>query len=450
MTLENSREVERKVGVFDGVWLIVALMLGVGIFKTPPLIAGAVDGSLSLMGIWLLAAFLSFCGAVCYAELSSEFPYQGGDYYFLCRAFGPLIGFLFGWSQTFLIRPGSIAAIAMAGAEYLQVGAPMSAHFSIPILACALIALLTGVQLVGLKTGVRTQTTLSILGYTVLLLMIVVAMFGKATTDLAVTTPSEVSTQTDYGLALILALFCFGGWSEISLIGGEVKNPSRTIRYSLLSGISLITALYLLINVALVKALTFGGLQVSSTPFAQIFSTSSFDFSKVIAIIIVLCTLGSLSAILFTSGRLSYAFCREVSFLRLFGRWDSSRSIPGRALFMQGLLSCAFSIAAGSFSTVLVYTTAVVWLFYLAVGISLCFLRSKATQRRLITSVWGYPLTPLLFILSCILLLVSAIQYDLQGTLITFTFVISGIPVYLLNAKNGRVECISMSATAQD
>ena len=425
-----EHEERRVIGVFDGVCLVVGLVIGVGIYQTPPLIAGSVPSETALYTVWIIGALLTIAGALTYIELATTFPEDGGDYQFLRRAFGPKVGYVYAWSQIFLIRPGAIAAVAFPCAEYIKNGFPvLTSVMSEPILAAALILALSLVNICGTLHGVFTQNVLSVLAYGLLLVFALAGAFFVGDSGLA----SHANEQTpNFGLALILVLFCFGGWSELALVAGEVSKPTKNFRVSMLVGIGLVTALYCLINYTFCRAIGFVALATTEAPASHVFYNLP---SAVVACLVALACLSSLNALILAGSRISFAFGEDSRLFKFLGAWSGQYNGPTVSIALQGGLAIAIALLAGSFSSVLVYTTAVVWLFYFLSGLSLFSLRRRFPDVERPKPVWGYPFTPLVFCASCLYLVYSAFEYDLRGSLITFGFALLGVAVFHLEQR---------------
>jgi amino acid transporter len=413
----------KSFNYFDGVCLTIGLILGVGIYEAPPLIAASAGSEGGVYFFWILGALLSMAGVLCYVELASAYPREGGDYYFLKRAYGPAAGFAYGWSQIWLIRPGAIAAVSFPVASYLKVTLPdLTGGIPEVGIACGAVLLLSGFNALGTRSGKWVQNTLTSLSYIVLLILVAGAYAGS-TGVLTVESGSEHSSRSDPGLALILVLFCYGGWSELALVAGEVKRPRKTFLYALCIGLVLVAGIYFLINSAYIRVLGFEGLIRSTAPAVEALSQHG---KLVVGFVVVLCCLSSLNALILAGGRITYALGRDYPCLSFMSGWNTKVNSPVRAILIQALVSVSIVLLAGSFRSVLVYTTAVVWFFYFLVGVSLMRLRQKDPGTVRPYRVWLYPWVPVLFCSSCLYLIYAAVLYDWKGSLITMGIAVLG------------------------
>lgn len=426
--MSDKSEVARTLSFFDGVSIVVGLIVGVGIYETPPIIAASVSSTMELYAIWLVGGVLTVCGALVYAELGSAFPRAGGDYFFLKRSLGSGVAFVYGWSQLFLIRPGAIAAVSFPVATHIN---QLLGWTEIDALVGAgVIVALSVLNILGAKAGRIFQNVLASASVVLLLgLALFCLIFPALEVEASSVTEPHV---TDYGLALILVLFCYGGWSELTFLGSEIKNPQRAIPGMLMAGVGIVTGLYVLINMGFCSRLGFAGLAHSKAPAVAILPAS---WHFLVAFLIVLCTASSLNALIMAGGRLGFAVGEDVFWLKSLARWDAHRQSPVSSLLVQMFLSAAIALLAGSFANVLVYTTAVVWIFYFIVGVGLWRLRREEPSLERPFRMWGYPVSLIFFLSSCLYLIWSSFNYDFTGTMFTIFFCAIGGLVYWLSIR---------------
>ncbi|MBP1612168.1 MAG: amino acid transporter, partial [Acidobacteria bacterium] len=299
----------RALSLFDATCLIVGIIVGAGVYQVAPDVARGAGSAAGALALWAAGALLSLCGALGYAELASAFrDREGGDVVYLGRAYGPWAGFLFGWTQLAVVRPGDIAVMAFAFATYARaLLEPLAAGGSpgpglLPYAAGA-VAVLTALNVAGVTEAKWAQNLL-----TVAKVIGLVAIAG-----LALATPRAAPAAADveplpWTVALILVLFSYGGWNEMAYVAAEVKHPRRSIVRALLLGMAAVAALYLLLNGALLHALGVGGVAASSAVASDAVSIRlPGTGSRLVAALIAVSALGAVNGLIFTGARISYA-----------------------------------------------------------------------------------------------------------------------------------------------
>lgn len=412
---------KKELSLFDSTCIIVGIIIGVGIYQVAPDVAKGAYCWWGILVIWLIGGLLSLFGAMGYAELATAYPQEGGDYVYLSRAYGRWAGYLFGWIQLAIVRPGDIAVIAFAFAMYARTIYDPFAGSLIPysqrIYAGAAVAILTGINILGVKGGKWTQnilTTVKVLGLLAIVGVAVVAPQGSPAVETF--EPFPVS------LALIFVLFTFGGWNEMAYVAAEVKNPRRNIVRALVLGSTVVIVLYLLMNGAFLYTLGYEGLATSKAAATdcvlKIFPETG---GRLISVLVCISALGAVNGLIFTGARISYALGAEHRCFSILGRWHGRTGTPIWALSVQGAISVALIIIFGSFVDVILYTAIAVYSFYLATSLSVIVLRYKEPKAERPYRVTGYPITTLIFCAVCVFLIYSAVSYawnEKRGSLI--------------------------------
>ncbi len=425
--LESPR---RQLSLFDSTCIIVGIIIGAGIYETAPTVAGCMGGSLGTLAIWLAGGLLALSGALCYAELASAYPDFGGDYLYLTRAWGRWAGYLFGWSQLVVVRPGDIALMAFIFARYAgQLYEFPGSRLWYAILA---VVVLTLVNILGVKQSKWTQNILTILKALGLMAVILAGFMASSTSQ------PPVAREAGFGgigLGLILVLFTYGGWNEMAYVAAEVKKPQRNIVRALVLGTVSVMTLYLLVNVAFLYALGYDRMAGSEAVAVETMATRFPELAgRAIAVIICISALGAVNGLVFTGARITYAMGRDHAIFRPFGQWHGSLNTPIRALLLQGVISLAIIVLAGSFIDTIIYAAPVVWLFFLWTGLSVYRLRKKEPHIRRAYKVTGYPVTPAVFCGCCLFMLYNCITYAWEfkrtGLIVLAGVVILGWFVY--------------------
>ncbi len=435
---EGERTVPpRELSVFDSICIIAGIIMGVGIYETAPTVAGAMPNATWTLLAWVLGGVFTLAGALTYAELASAYPREGGDYVYLTRAYGEWAGFLFAWANLVILRPGFIASIAFPFAHYLEkvwtplAGTRWESHEAV-IMAVVATVVLTMINVLGVHHGAWMQNILMSVKALGILAIFVVGLWGAPSS-----TPIEPARSLNVSglnLAMILVLFTYGGWSEIAYVAAEVRDPKRNLVRSLVWGTIVVTGLYLLVNVAFLQTLGHARMAASKAVAADTVAVVFPKYaSSAISLLICLSALGAMNGLIFAGARISHALGEDYRLFSRLGRWSRRFETPASALWVQGGMTVALLVLAGSFQGVLLYTTGVLWAFFLATGVSLFVLRAREPDQPRPYKVTGYPWTPLLFCASCVFIIYSALAYDARGTMVSAAILCLGLPLYRLS-----------------
>ncbi len=350
----RDEPVSGSLGLWDAVSIIVGIVVGAGIYQTAPDILGMSGSPQVALVAWAIAGVLSFVGALCYAELATTYPRDGGDIVYLSRAFGRWVGFLFGWVQLTVILTGSIGAMAFVFANYairlfkdtFDVELGLTAAFAF---AGGAIFVLTISNVLGVVFGKLIQNSLT-LAKVIGLGAIIVAGF-LAPTEGAFAQHSEpfAAFPPLIGIALVLILYTYGGWNDAAFVAAEVRNGRKNITRSLLLGILIITSLYLLVNYAYVNALGWGKAAGSSQIAADVlnrgFGTGGVTL---MCVLVMVSALGAVNGLIFTGARVYATIGKDYSVFRWMSGWAQQRGTPVPALITQGVLALGLVFLVGT------------------------------------------------------------------------------------------------------
>ena len=420
----------------DAVGIIVGIIIGAGIFKTPALVAGNVGGTDTLVLAWILGGLISLIGALCYAELASAYPDAGGDYHFLTRAFGLRLSFLFAWGRLTVIQTGSIALLAFVLGDYASAVLPLGTY-STALYAAVVVAALTLLQMAGAPKAAFAQNLLTSIEVLGVLLVAFVGLLGPSAAPAA---SASSAGGAGFGLVMVFVLLTYGGWNEASYVSAEVREPGRNMARALVLSIVVVTALYVAVNIGLVRGLGLVTLAGSKAPAAELLERMTGRATAVVvSLMVVVSTLTSINATVFTGARSAYAVGRDFAPFRLLGRWHAGRQAPVNALLVQAVIALLL-IGVGAFTrhgfeTMVEYTAPVFWTFILLAGIALFVLRRREPTRPRPFRVPFYPLTPLVFCATCAYLLYSSLAYTRVGALLGVAVVAVGAIVLLVGAR---------------
>ncbi len=425
---------KQTLSVVDAVALVVGVVIGVGIFKTPSLVAANTGREDIFLLAWVVGGVVSLAGALCYAELATTYPHAGGDYHYLFHAFGRNLAFLFAWARMTVIQPGSIAMLAFVSGDYISQLLPFGNHAS-SLYAAIAIGTLTGLNLTGSQKGTWTQnflTILKILG----LLSVVVAGISFASPPPPLVSPAP-TPGVAFGMAMIFVLLTFGGWNEGAYISAELPQVQRNMVRVLLWGLGIIMGIYLLVNIAYLKGLGLKELSQSEVVAAdlmrRIFGEGG---AKFISFLIAVSALGAINATIFTGARTNYALGQDFHLLGFLGRWRERENTPTNALLLQGAIASVLvllgTLTRKGFATMVDYTAPVFWSFFLLAGLSLFVLRVREPEVARPFRVPLYPFTPLFFCATCVYMLRSSIAYTGIGALVGLAVLSAGVLLLLL------------------
>jgi amino acid transporter len=456
--------IKPKLGLWDAVSIIIGIVIGSSIYQTPPTIFQNVAGPWEAMGVWVLCGVLSLVGALCYAELATAYPRSGGDYVYLTRAFGPWVGFLFGWAQLAVILSGSTGAMAFIFGEYaadlFNVAQEGKAGFAAIAAVLAVVAL-SIVNILGVVLGKVIQNSLTaakVLG----LGGIIIAGFFWSQPD--AWTVSKPISGPGFGLAMILVLYAYGGWNDAAFVAADVRDR-RDLPKALLLGTAIVTVIYLAVNAAYILGLGFEGARQYRPVAADVLRGPLGEWgSKVMAVLVMISALGAINGLIFTGSRVYSSLGAEHSVFAVLGHWHPTLKTPVWSLLIQGAIAVVMILAVGTdagrgfidtivtstgagtvpwkdyfggFNTLFAGTAPVFWTFFLLTGISLFVLRIKEpeVERPFRLAMPWYPLLPLVFCGMCVFGLYSASTYAKYISLIGIIPLLVGVPLYFLSTR---------------
>ena len=434
MTDNPNLKPQPTFNVIEAGAVVVGVVIGVGIFKTPALVATNVDSEISFLLIWLLGGLISFIGAVCYAELATAYPHPGGEYHYLTRSFGKEIALLFAWARLSVMQTGSIALLAFVFGDYCSQLIPLGNHASAIYAALAVITL-TLINAMGIQPSKWLQNWLTAAK---LLGLLFVFFAGLAVTSSATSMASSPSNpEGSYGLAMIFVLLTFGGWSEAAYLSAEIQDVQRNMVRVLVGSIGAIALIFLLVNFAYLKGLGLNAIANSEAVAAdlmlQVLGESGAQF---ISLLIAVSALGAIQGTILTGARTNYALGQDWKLFSWLGRWDERTQTPLNALLIQGAITLALillgTLTRSGFATMVEFTAPVFWFFLLLTTLSIFVLRSLEPEVSRSFRVPFYPLTPLLFCVTCVYMLQASLTYTGIGALVGVVVLLSGIPLLLV------------------
>ena len=423
-------------------------MVGTGIFTTSGFIIEELGNPQTMLLCWLVGGIFALCGALCYGELGAMFPRAGGEYVFLRESFGKAMGFLSGWISLIVGFSAPIAAASVAIATYFfrAVPVPFSQELATPfsglkiitispttLLAAAIIIIFSLIHYHSLFLGSRVQNGLTIFKIGLIVVFVVCGLFlGDGSTD-NFSEGLDMSTvfQDKFAISLIFISFAYSGWNAAAYLGGEIKKPSRNIPLALFAGTFLVICLYLLLNVVYIYALPAkemsGVLEVGAQSAVSLFGN---DVSKYFSGAIAIGLLSVLSAMIMAGPRVYYAMAKDGIFFELFGRVNRLHRTPAYAIFLQAGIAIVMVITA-SFDKLLIYIGFTLSLCAMLTVVGMIRLRINQPDLTRDYKTFGYPVTPLLFILGNLWVIYFSIKSRPIASLFGLGTIALGILVYL-------------------
>lgn len=444
-TIENG--LERKLGLFPVTNIVIANMIGAGIFITTGLLMEDLRNPLLMILLWIVGGIIALCGALCYGELGAAIPRAGGEYIFLSKLFHPLFGFLSGWVSFFVGFSAPIAASAIGFTEYFTRAFPKLLSLGIfeaateavvlkKFYAILIIFAFTLIHLRGIEFGTRVQNFLTLLKVGLIVGLVVIGFsLGKGSLG-------HFSQGSDFsfnfggwktiGLSLMWIMFAYSGWNASAYIGSEIKNPLKNLPRSLILGTGVVIFLYFCLNLFYVYAISpedmSGVISIGGLAVGNLFGKS---FESFLSVLISFALFSSLSAFIILGPRVYYAMAKDRYFFKFASEVHSKYRVPSKSILLQCIIS-AVIVLSGSFEQILTYMGFSLGIFPILAVIGVFKLRhlKKSTYK-----LPGFPIVPLVYILAGVsILFLGFLERPIPSSIAILT-VIAGIPAYFIFKK---------------
>jgi APA family basic amino acid/polyamine antiporter len=430
------------IGFPSAVLLVMGGIVGVGIFVNPAVVAQSLHSPALALTAWIVGGVMAVMGAFVYAELAARMPATGGEYVYLRETYGPLVGFLFGWTTLLVVQAGGMAAVAIVFARNLDV--LMGGGLFEPAVVVAVLAILALINCLGVQAGDGVQAALGALKFGAIAALIVAGLFIAPHASVAAaatrTTP-ETNLVKSFGAALIPVVFSYGGWQTANYVAGEMKEGQRNLSRALLVGVLTVVALYLLVNIACLRTLGINGLGRDLTPAADVLGIVAGPLGgKLAAAAVALSALGFVSQSMLTGPRVYFAMARDGLFFRQAARIGAGSRAPVVAIILQAIWTGVLALS-GSYDQILSYVTAMNFLFF---GISAsCVFVLRRRDRAGVATQAGFraplfPWTVGLFILICALVVIASFWTNPINSLVGYALMALGIGPYLYWRRANR------------
>ncbi|MEA2760770.1 MAG: basic amino acid/polyamine antiporter, family [Gemmatimonadaceae bacterium] len=436
MTANTSSSYLRRLGVFDTTMVVIGGIIGAGIFLNPAIVAQRVHTSAFILTAWIIGGGVALIGALAFAELGARRPQAGGGYIYLTEAFGPLAAFLYGWTFLFIINSGGIAAVSVTFARYSVDLFGISTIYIKP-LAAALLVTLAGVNYFGIRSGSITQNIFTVLKLAALAVLIFVGVFlarGGASATPPTETIQGFGVVRALGIALIPVLFAYGGWQYSNNIASEIVDPERTLPKALGIGIAVVILVYVLANVAYIKALGPTGLATSLAPAADTMRVVVGPFgAALMGIGIIASTIGFVNTGILSAPRMLQAMSADGLFFGFASRLHPRYRTPTGGIVIQAVWAVALALS-GTYGQLLDYVVFGDWIFFGLIVATIFAYRRRDAATGITPSVFrmpGYPILPAVFVAIAAYVVVSAIWSNPRNALLGALLIALGVPAFL-------------------
>jgi APA family basic amino acid/polyamine antiporter len=426
----RDHDLPRRIGFWGASAIMVGIIIGSGIFGTPPDIAKKIASPTLILLLWAAGGAISLCGALTWAELATMFPQSGGIYVFLREGLGDAVAFVFGWTYMLISKPLSAGAIAVTFAAHLN--SLLGVDWNVSLTTCVMLTVLTAINLVGVRLGSGVAELLTAMKLAALAAIIVTALFllkGSA----ANFAPSPVQTPLLAGLVSAMAgiLWAFDGWSDIGAVAGEVREPQRNLPAIFLVGTSIVVAIYIAINAVYLSMIPLAEMRKLDTVAPLVMERLvGGSASMLVTALIVISTLGSTHGSIITGARYTFAQAQDGLLFRVFAHVHPRFATPDFSLISQLVLACAAVIWIPGFQDLVDGFIFTMWIFYALAGVSIIVLRIRRPEIARPYRCWGYPVVPALFIAAALAMTVLAITQDPRKSLPWLGVLLIGFPVY--------------------
>jgi basic amino acid/polyamine antiporter, APA family len=447
----TDEKLKRQLGLFPATNIVVANMVGAGIFTTSGLLMTGLNDPVLMMVLWAAGGIIALCGALAYGELGAAMPEAGGEYLFLSRLYHPLFGFLSGWVSFMVGFSAPIAASALGFSEYFCRAVPglpasldtagiLNPLWTGKLLAIGVILVFTFIHYRGIKYGAKIQNALTVLKV-VLILVLLVAGFSSGKGDFSNfskggSVAHGLAGWKTIGLSLMWIMFAYSGWNASTYIGAEIRNPAKILPRSLLFGTALVILLYLGLNALFIYGINpesmKGVISVGGLAMGNLFGRSA---DILVSILIAFALFSSLSAFIIIGPRVYYSMAKDGLFFRHAGKIHEKFKVPSNSILIQAVIA-VIMVLSGTFEQVLTYMGFALGIFPLLTVAGVFKLRRNNPSS---IRLPGFPLTQIIYILAGVMILVlSFFERPIESSVASLTVII-GIPAYyIFKKRNGN------------
>jgi len=433
----------RRLGFLSAAAVLIGSTIGSGIFRTPAVVAGRVtDVGLFAAG-WVLGGVIALAGALTYGELAAMYPRTGGVYVYIREAFGRLPAFLFGWAELLIIRPAAYGAIAITSAEYFwrvvgRDGASLVPGTGLSIAqaaAAVFIVLVAAVNYRGIHLGALVQNVSTVLKLGALLALVTLGLVLVPSQELAASAaPAPLATlapAAGFGLAMVSILWAYDGWADLSFVSGEVRDPQRVLPLALVTGTTVVVASYLLANFVYLHLVPLdrmaGSPLIAADAAWRVLGGAGVVF---VSAAVMVSTFGTLNGSMMTGPRIFYAMAEDGLFFRPLAAVHPRFGTPAASIVLAAVLGVIF-VSIRTFAELADQFIIGIWPFYALAVAAVVVLRRRLPDAERPYRVWGYPVTPAVFLVATLYLLGNYAITETRIFAVDIAVVLTGGPVYL-------------------
>jgi len=429
----------RKIGLFTATSIVIANMVGAGIFTTTGLIAAGLPNPFWVLVFWMAGGLIALAGALCYAELATRMPEDGGEYVYLSKLYHPSFGFLTGWTSFFVGFSAPIAASSLGFSEYILSGLDVTEvlhHWLTKILGLSIIVIFTTLHYFGHTWGARIQNVLTGLKILIILGLVVLGwvLMDPGKIQLFESAGTSIGGLA-IGTSMMFVMFSYSGWNASGYIAGELKNPSRSLPISLVSGTLIVMMIYLAVNLFILRSLPFHEIRGTIT-IVEKASMAAFgqNIGRFFGVLSGIALLASLSAFILLGPRIYFAMARDKAFFPFAAKVHPKYQVPGRSIVIQGVIA-GILVLIGSFEQIVIYLEFALLIFPPFAVAGLFIARQRKLGETTAVKTWGYPYIPIFFLLSSLLIMVVAFLNRPVESVAAIITILVGIPLYYLMVR---------------
>jgi len=416
----------RSLAMLDATAIVVGIVIGSGIFVLPNLIARNLPSSTAILTAWIVSGVLSFFGALAYAELGTMMPATGGQYVYLREAYGPLCAFVCAWTFMLAVLSGGSAWLAVTFSIYAGYFLPLTPAAS-KMISIGLIATLSAVNYLGVREGAWVQRTFTGLKIGALLVLIAAAFLAPHPSPVAASSDHPPFSFAGFGVGMAACLMAYNGWSYVTFVAGEVRDPQRNLLRAIVIGMATVMVLYISVNFAYLAVMTIPEIAATARVGADVATRTMGSIGGTfVSLTVLLSIIGAVNGSILTAARLPFAQARDRLFFARFGEVHPRFRTPASAVLWGGLWT-AILVLSGSYETLYSYSILAAWIFYTLTVAAVFVLRRKLPHAARPYRMWGYPFTLWLFLAVSVWFIVNSVLAQPWPSFMALAIVASGV-----------------------